>query len=345
MPDNILDIFNDNAFGVVEMTEAVNMIPPSFGRIGQLGIFPEKGITTTDVAIDIKEGVLNLVPTSPRGTAPTPNLRGGRSLKKFSVPRLALEDSVKPTDIQGVRAFGGGGVLATAMDAVAEVQIDMVSKIDQTIEFFRNGALNGIVMDSDGTELLNLYTEFGIEQKTINFKLNVDGENLTDKINNAKRHVVLNIKGDNMNGLRFLCSPEFWDMFITHPKVEKAYELYQGTDNPLRNDVRGGFAFQSAIWEEYLGQASFYDPATKTSTTKKFIPEGSALVVPMGTFRTFRTFLSPAEWLETVNTRGRRLYSKLARPAKYNEKQDVTVHSYPLPICLRPAVLIEATAE
>lgn len=63
----ILDIFSNNAFSVVSLTDAINKVPFVPGRIGQLGLFNETGIVTTSVMIEEREGSLNLIETSSRG--------------------------------------------------------------------------------------------------------------------------------------------------------------------------------------------------------------------------------------------------------------------------------------
>lgn len=47
-----LDIFSNNAFSVISLTDAVNKMPFVPGRIGQLGLFEEKGVSTTSIMIE-----------------------------------------------------------------------------------------------------------------------------------------------------------------------------------------------------------------------------------------------------------------------------------------------------
>ncbi|RJX35661.1 MAG: major capsid protein [Desulfarculus sp.] len=338
MPDNILDIFNQDAFSTLEMTAAINLVPNMYGRLNQLNLFPAKPVSTTDVAIEMRAGTLNLVPSTLRGAPGTPNLRATRSVRKFTVPHLALDDSIKADEIQNVRAFGSSSRLLGVMEKVAEVQDEMARKLFITLEFLRNGALAGAVLDANGDTILDLFSEFGVSQKTENFKLATEGEKIVTHINAVKRHIAQNLLGDMMTNIRALCSPGFWDAFITQADVEQAYKLYQGGANPLRDDVRAGFPFQGVIWEEYLGQAT-----TADGTTKVFIPANSALFFPEGTTATFATYFAPADYMETVNTPGLPIYSKLGRRDTYDKAQPIEAQSNPLPICMRPAVLVKGT--
>jgi hypothetical protein len=40
----------------------VNIIPNNYGKIRELGIFSEKGVTTTTVTLELKEGALSILP-------------------------------------------------------------------------------------------------------------------------------------------------------------------------------------------------------------------------------------------------------------------------------------------
>ena len=70
-----LDIFSNSAFSLTSLTDAINKVPFVPGRLGQLGIFDESGVSTTSVMIEEREGSLSLIETSPRGAPATQNLR------------------------------------------------------------------------------------------------------------------------------------------------------------------------------------------------------------------------------------------------------------------------------
>jgi hypothetical protein len=78
-----LDIFSGSAFSMVALTDAINKMPFVPGRIGQLGLFREQGVSTTAVMIEEREGALTLVETTSRGAPAVqhvPNKRKARSL-------------------------------------------------------------------------------------------------------------------------------------------------------------------------------------------------------------------------------------------------------------------------
>jgi hypothetical protein len=48
----MLDIFNNNAFGVVTLTDAINKPLFAPGRLGQMGLFNERSVTTTTIVLE-----------------------------------------------------------------------------------------------------------------------------------------------------------------------------------------------------------------------------------------------------------------------------------------------------
>ncbi len=63
----MLDVFNNGLFSVVSLTDAINKPIFQPGRIGQMGLFTERGVTTLTVIVEEKDGQLVLVSPSPRG--------------------------------------------------------------------------------------------------------------------------------------------------------------------------------------------------------------------------------------------------------------------------------------
>src|SRR5689334_19636819 len=97
--DSLVDIFSGDAFSVRTLTDAINLVPIQYGRVNQLGLFQEKGVNTTTISIEAMNGVLNLIPSSARGTAAPKNKTGKRVLKPASILRFALDDQILPEDI------------------------------------------------------------------------------------------------------------------------------------------------------------------------------------------------------------------------------------------------------
>lgn len=342
----VLDIFNSDAFSVTELSKAIDLVPIKWGRLGELGIFPERGIPTTSVMVEYRNNKLTLLPTRPRGAPGTRGEVGRRYVKTFTIPHIPHDDVVQADEIQNVRQFGSMQ-LESVMDVVNRKLLTMRNKHDITLEHMRAGMMQGKLLDFDGTILLNLFTEFGITEPVIYFNFDgppLDADMITacDKVRAWMEDHLL---GDISTGIRCMCSPTFWRKFLANPTVLKSYQLYQAQiagPNPLSQDVRRGFVWQDITWEQYRAYAS-YENADGTFTSGPFIPDGECRFVPEGTVQTFSTYFGPPNFLETVNQPGLKYFAK-AVPDKAGRWVDLFTQSNPLPLCEKPAVLIRGVA-
>ncbi|HEX2888357.1 major capsid protein [Vineibacter terrae] len=340
MAETLADVFNSDLFSLRELTRAINLIPNMYGRIGELKLFGTgRGVATTSVIIERNKNVLNLLPSGTRGADGTKGVQGSRDALSFAIPYIPHDDVVKAADVIGVRQFGSTNQMESVARKVNDKLITMRNKHAITLEWLRAGALRGVVLDADGTRvLLNLFSEFGITEKVVAFDLANDTADIPGKINEVLRYIEDNLEGDVMKYVHALCSPEFFDAFTTHPKVEEAYKFYTSTQNPLREDVRKRFEHKGIVWEEYRGQATSLQP-DGTKIARRFIPAGDVRFFPMGTQETFDTVYAPADFIETVNTEGVELYAKQV-VEKFGRWVDIHTQSSPLPFCMRPAVLV-----
>ena len=334
-----MDIFNDDAFGLVTMTEKVEKMPTVPTFLGNLGIFGEgEGVATDVVSIEQKGMTRELIPTSQRGTEPPMGTTDKRSLRHFTIPRVAKSDQVFAREIQGVREFGTEGELMTAIRLIAQKQRKLLTEHALTMEYHRLGALQGILLDSDGSTLYNYFTEFGISQPAeIDFDLDNASPTpgaLRDTIAAAKRAVIRALGASYVPGtVRFLwlCGDTFYDQFVRHPEVERSYENWEAAVNLRQANVFDTFSFGGMEWHNYQG--------TDDNSTVA-IPTTKCKLVVIGVPGLYRRVNGPGESLDTVNTIGRPIYSNLVRDLKRNEWVQPEIFSYPLHLVTRPEVLL-----
>jgi hypothetical protein len=332
----MLNPFANDAFEMAALTAAINKIPNNYGRVEQLGLMPAEGVRTRTILIEEMSGVLNLLPTMPVGAPATLGTQAKRKVRSFVIPHIPHDDVVLPEEVQGLRAFGSENEVEALSNLLARKLQNMRNKHAITLEHLRMGALKGVILDADGSTLYNLYTEFGITPKTVNFALTTNTTEVLLKVLEVKRHIEDNLRGEFMTGILCLCSQGFFDALTTHPKVKEAYQRWR-EGLVLFSDNRTGFTFGGVTFEEYRGQAT--DPA---GTVRKFIADDEAHFFPLGTATTFRTYFAPADFNETANTLGLALYAK-QEPRKFGRGTDLHSQSNPLPICHRPEILVRAT--
>lgn len=332
----ILDPFTDNnAFNMASLTASINILPNMYGRIKELKLMPYKGVTTRTILVEEKNGVLNLLPTLPPGSPGTQGKSAKRTARSFIVPHIPHEDSVLPGAWEGVRKFGESQVLSAVVQIVNDKLQEMKDKHAITLEHLRMGALKGVILDADGSTIYNLFTEFGITKKTVDFVLGTDGTNVPQKCRQVLRHIEDNLKGEVKTGVRAFVDESFFDKFIAHSKVKEAFQYHEAAQKVIGGDVREGFKFGGIIWEENRGTAT--DAA---GTARKFIATDYGIAFPEGTRQTFRTLFAPADFNETANTIGLEYYAR-QEARRFGRGVDLHTQSNPLPICYRPGVLVE----
>ena len=328
-----LDIFSGDAFSVTSLTESINKVPHVPGRIGKLGYFAEKPITTTAMFLETKDTSVSLVASAARG-APAPVKVGGkRSVIPISTVHLPQRATIGADEVQGIRAFGSETETETVQAVVNDKLEIMRRDLDATIEYQRIGAIKGQVLDSDGTSvLLDLFTTLGVAQQTKSLVLGTAGTKVRNKVTEALRLQDAEMGNLIASGSRVLCSAQFFDALVGHSAVEAAYDRWMNGQF-LRDDVRGGFYYAGVYWEEYRGKVGAID----------FIAAGDAYMVPEGVPGLFVTNFAPADYMETVNTRGLPYYAK-QELMDFNKGVALESQSNPISICTRPRAIIKLTA-
>ncbi|MBJ6372752.1 major capsid protein [Sedimentitalea arenosa] len=327
--------FDAGGYSLAEMTQAINILPNLYTRLGEIGLFRFEGVTQRSVLIEQYEGILNLLPSVPLGGPATVGTREGRSMRSFALPWIPHDDVILPADIQGIPALGVSDAADPLVAVMTRKLTLMRRKHAQTREYMEMNALRGIVKDGAGTTLYNYFTEFGLAPISVDFLLGTAGTNVQGKVREVLRAIEDNLLGESMSSVHALVSREFFDKLISHPKTEEAYKFYAATGaQPLRQDVRRNFPFAGLLFEEYNGSATL-----SGGTSERFIPASEGIAFPLGTMDTFTTYGGPANLLETANSVGLPLYARQHLDAK-GRWIDLMTEASILPVNKRPRLAI-----
>jgi len=341
----IMNIFKNDAFSLASMSDAIERVPTNPARLGQLNLFSAKPIRTTLFGVEEREGSLSLIQTSLRGESLEKATKGKRKMRYFETSRLAKQDTILASELAFVRSFN-------TEDQVQQVQAEIAQRLngndglladlDYTREYHRLGAIQGKVMDADGTSVIyDFYDEFDIvESDEIAFDLSAasptDGDLrklIQVKIIRPMRKIA---KGSRYSGIRALCSPEFYDAFIAHPEIRETYKNWSANAD-LRKGYDGEvFQFGGVSWEEYVGDDSNSEVALGAEKVR-FVPEGTGNTI-------FQTIYSPGETFDDIGQLGKEVYSWVIPEEKRNTKVDLEVFTYPLYMCRRPDMLFRGKA-
>lgn len=332
-----MDIFNDRAFHMVDMTAAINKRPhlPTFVR--SQGIFTPKPVRTTFVSIERKNGKLSLIQTSERGAPPSVADAEKRDIRNFSTVRIAKQDKILAHEIDGIRAFGSTSELQQVMSEVAMRQANLLRDVDLTLERMALGALQGVVLDADNAVIRNWYTEWAISQPAeIDFELDDPLTDVRAKCAAVVRATARAAEGawvDGITQVHCLAGDNFYDALIAHATVRQTYLNWQAAA-----ELRAGSAFESFRY----GGITFHNYRGTDDTTTVGIPTDLAKFYPVGAIDVFQVAQSPAETFDFVNTPGQEYYSWIVRDKDRNAWVQPEVYSYPLHICTRPLMLQRA---
>jgi len=338
----LLDVFNQDAFNVLSLTDAINKLPFVPGRAGQVINWNERGVTTTSILIEEKDGVLKLLNPTPRGGAGETKGKDRGRARSLVIPHYQHDDAINADEVQGIRAFGSETDVQSVMGVVNQRLSDAIQLVlDPTLEYQRLGAVKGLILNADGTTLYNLFDEFGVSQDAeIDFDLDAASPApgaLRKKCAGVVRAIAKNLGGVAYAGVHAFCGDAFFDDMLSHPEVIESYKgtpmaqvLREGYVYPNGDKVFGAFEFGGVVWENYRGQNGA-NPMVDTDKCHLF---------PQGVPGLFRTVYAPADYIETVNTVGLPRYSK--QWATPNGKRiEMESQSNPLSYCTRPKALLK----
>ncbi|HHY0482733.1 major capsid protein [Vibrio parahaemolyticus] len=319
-------------FTVSNLTASINNIDMPPMRIAELGIFEERGIRTTTMSVEFKDGEIIIVPEKERGADGTHTEDRERKLFTFTAVHLPLEASIYADDIQNVRAFGSESELEQLDTLISDKHEDHRMSLDATIEYFRAGALTGKVLGAKGNTIVDLHATFGITPSQVTNEIDFT-QPLRSQILKAKTASKKNQKGVKGRRYHALCSETYFAKLMDNEDFVKAFERSQ-EGAALRNDVSGGVEWQGVVWEQYEDDIN----------GKLIIPEGEARLFPIDKPKLFLTRFAPANYNETVNTIGLPYYSK-SEPKRMGKGVDIESQSNVINICTNPLAVRRLTIK
>lgn len=334
----MLDIFNGDAFSVTALTETINRLKFVPGRIGQLGLFTTRGVSTTSVVIEERDGQLMIIGPTPRGGPGHTLPKTGRAIRALRVPHFEINDAVMAEEVQGVRAWGTETQVETVQGLVADRLALHSQTMELTQEFSRMGAIRGTVVYADGSEM-DLFDEFGVSAANdvyLDIDNLIDGE-LRSSISAVTRTMGGALDGTPFTGLYAFAGDNFYDALVKNAEVRETFLGWQAAQELRGNTLSanglswGVFIWGGVAWDNYRGQVG----------ATPFVDPDEAHIFPVGVPNLFRTYYAPADYNETVNTIGQRLYTKqYDMPNGKGIHMDTQMNA--LDICTRPAALIRA---
>jgi hypothetical protein len=339
MADGLAGIFNSDLFTMMTLTSSVNELPYIPSRIGELGLFTERGVATTTVAVERQGMALSIASTKPRGAPGTTMIADKRNAITVPVPHVPLADAIEADEIQGVRSFDTNNQLRTVEEMRDWKMLKMTRTLDLTLEYHRIGAIQGIVYDADGvTQLFNPYTAFNISELADQslslatpYSTSTFAGPISAALTAAKRTVRNALGGNRATGYHVLCSDTFFDALKSHGEVRGTY-LNQAEAADIREgDPLEMFNYGGMTFENYRGIGSAVIPANK------------GVVIPLGIPDMYITRFAPAPWFSAANTLGLPRYALATLDPTGEKRIDLEVQMNPINLCTRPEAILRVT--
>lgn len=334
-----LDVFNQDAFTTIQLTAAIEKVPFQPTGLGELNIFDPFPIRTKALFIEERLGKLTLLQTSPRGAPLSNRTTEKRTARSFSVPRIAEEDTVLADEIQSIRAFGTESELMMVQAEIARRlngPTGLLRQVEYTWEYMRLGAIQGILLDADGSQIYSFFDEFQVAAPAeVGFDLSAaspaEGA-LRVKCNAVVRGMSRASQGafTAQTEVYALCGDAFWDALVSHPDVVKTYYNWVAAEELRKGQAFSAMKFGGIYWFNYRGSDDASTISVNTDKCKFF---------PVKAPGVFQVAYAPGESFDWVNTPGKPQYIIPIPDRDRNAWWKMEVYSYPLFICTRPAVL------
>jgi len=351
-----MDIFNQDAFTMGQMIGTAEKVPYKPSLLGELNIFSPKPVRTNFATIEERDGVLNLIPTSPRGAPMPQGVVNKRRLRRVDTVRVAKQDFVRAEEVAGIRAWGSETELMQVAQLIVDKQTKLRDDMELTMEYHRMGAILGKVIDVDGSTIHDWFAEYNISAPTaIQFKLDTANTDVKKIImSQVVRPMQRAAKNAWIIGRTYpvaLCGDSFYDKFVNHQAVKETYlnwlsaqDLRQayGASNANVKGAFAAFKFGGVLWINYRSSDVFDDNATN-GLASLGIPSTQAKFFPMDADEIFQVVYSPGEGMNDVNTPGKPVYFELELEKRANPRwAELDMAAYPLHICARPETLFTA---
>lgn len=329
-----MNVFKQDPFSAISLTEAVRRSKTVPGLIGNLGLFTPKPVRTRTIAVEQKGMTLNIVQTSEPGAPRTYRANDKRSITDLRVRRIEEASVITAEQLQGIRAFGSETELKSLQREIAERQQNCIDDLSATVERLRLSCINGILVDADDTVIYNYHTTFGFVQAAeIDFNWTSRTGCKKFVASNVIRPMVRALGGIAPPGMRIiaLCGDDFFDDMLENTEYRATFLNNQNASKLLEDSVFQAVDAWGVTWINYRG--------TDDNSTVA-IAADKARFFPMGVRDLFQEAFAPAPTFPLVNTMGQEWYSRSVPDRDREEWVAIEIESHRLPICTRPEVLL-----
>lgn len=264
-----LDIFNQDPFTTIQLTVAVERVPYLPQGLAAFNVFEPKPIRTKVAMVEQRQGKLVILPFTDRGAPGSQRTTELRSARHFLVPRIRMEDTIYADELATIREFGSETELMQVQKELGRRLVGPTgirNNLEYTREYHRLAAIQGLLLDSDGSVRYNWFNEFEITQPAeviFNFPaINsaytsaTPADTLRPLCNQLIRNVKRAAQGAWIEGrtrLAALCGDSFFDQLISSGPVRSTYLNWVQAAELRQNLAFEVFNWGGIDWINYRG--------------------------------------------------------------------------------------------
>lgn len=329
---NIIDVFKDDRFSLTSMSEALQKVYTPPKKV--FNLFTPLPINTPDFVLDVRERHFNILPMQQRGE-PIPQRRFRKgAMTSLSTYRIGEGAKLMAAELAFLRQFGTPDqMVEAAMVEMARRQQQLITDHDATLEHMALGAIDGKLLDHDGTVVVDFFDVFDLTRPaSVGLPLATasDGD-LRELI---EKMICIPIE-DAAAGAQFTqifadCGDDAWFDLQKNPEVRETFKV-QHLGLELRNETRNTpLYFAGVLWSRYPRDAQ---GKIKLATDQvRFYPGGTGNTV-------FRDVQAPGETFDDIGKYGQPIYANVIPDRDRNSYVEAEVMSYRNLMCTRPEML------
>lgn len=343
------NIFTGQPFSAMTLTTQVNNVPYSPQLLGTLGLYSADGVRTTDIAVAERNGAIEIVGTSERGSPPEQTAKAKRNMRKATVSHLAVEAGITADETQNAISQGllTGQPQLQSVEGLVSDALDgpfgLRARLELTHEYHRLGGIKGQVLDKDGSILYDWFDFFGIvalAAHNTNFgSLTADGGVFEQECTVLKREMLVELEGlpSAMMTPVALCGDNYYDQIYSNKEV-KAARRNRDTgrsdgDVFAQNKAFSSVEYGGITWVNYRG----------TKDGKVGIGTNEARLFALGVPGLFQMLFGPPDIMGMTNMKGLPVFAFMPPERLTSRQVVIEAQSNPLTLCVRPRSLRRLT--
>lgn len=336
-------VFGGDAFTQASMIRGIDRRPYIPNMLDSIIGFEPVRATTDTVYVISRKRYVNLIRSSLRGAPIEMAVPDDKDARPLRIPRIAKGDKLYAHELANIMPLEDETETDRAAAEVVKKQDKLIGDAEATFESMRMGSLNGTILDTDGSTLVDFWSEFGISQPA-DIDLTLDNATMTtaelrEKISTLVVMPIARASGagnDPRFRVRAICGDNFWFKLTGHPAIEKLYLNWAAAMELREEKLWVPYHFGGVDWYHYRGTD---DGSTIAVSTNK------ARVFPVGVPGMWQHVMGPMnESIPLLNQPGRRYYPFLEKDKsdKFAWVQP-EIYAYPLFVNARPDLVLTVT--